>query len=715
MKHNYHSVSALFAQSECLVAPIFQRPYVWNENEHWKPLWDDIRRVADDAMMLSQSGAGPLAKVRPHFLGSVVLDQLSSAVGHLGRREIVDGQQRLSTLQIFLRAARDAAREAGATVYAGQFEDMIWNRHVPESDPIGRYKVWPTEADREAYSAVMNRGDDELPAAISKHKYAEAYRFFRGELQTWFGASENFNPVKPEALSKTLKEHVRLIALDIDPGEDAQMIFETLNARGTPLLPLDLVKNWLLREAHLRDANPAGLYETYWRNRFDREIEHWREEVGRGHAQRPRADMLLQNFLALNLRDEPPAGHLFSRFLVYIDKSPGRPIEQRVREIADSADLYRRIEDPEDDAVGRRVRRFQHLDVSTINPLLMATWPRLDDASMLQVLSFVESWLVRRAVCRLNTRGYGRFFIDLAGIALDAPDTMSIPEKVRSALAKTDADAGRWPRDEEFEREWTSTPAYNSLNRSVTRFILSALEEYLRTRDGFGEPFAMPPKLEIEHILPQGWDEHWPLGLAEADQAAARDNRNRLLHTFGNLTLVTSKLNKSLSNAPWPRAVGSTPSKRETLTKQSLTKLREDVISCDEWGEDNILGRTKGLFAYAREIWPGPPERLSNDQDPRTASAHVFSQSGKEPSQSRPLASSLAITGSVQIGSRRVIQYDNSSIAVEVDGARVPIVKPILREIAAELSLSPLNGNGNELNTRQLGAAIIATVGSKDR
>lgn len=705
MKHNYHSVSAIFAQSECLVAPVFQRPYVWNENDQWKPLWDDIRRVADDVATYSQLGAGVTIKIRPHFLGSVVLDQLSSAVGHLGRREIVDGQQRLTTLQVFLRAARDAAGAAGATVYAGQFEDMIWNRHVPESDPMGRYKVWPTEADREAYSAVMDHGDVDCPEAISQHAYVQAYRFFSAELRTWFGQGANFNLLKPEALSKTLKEHVRLIALDIDPGEDAQMIFETLNARGTPLLPLDLVKNWLLREARLRDANPARLYEVYWRNRFDKEIEHWREEVGRGHAQRPRADLLLHNFLAINLRDEAPAGHLFSRFLIYIDKSPDRMIEDRVREISDSADLYRRIEEPEDNAVGRRIRRFQSLDVSTINPFLMATWPRLDDASMLEVLSLVESWLVRRAVCRLSTRGYGRFFVDLAGIAIDSSDTASVLEGVEAALSKTDTDTGRWPSDDEFEREWELTPAYSSLNRGVTRFILSALEEYLRTSDGFGEPFAMPPKLEIEHILPQDWHEHWPLRQSETDLAAARENRNRLLHTFGNLTLVTGKLNKSLSNAPWLNAVGSTPCKKDTLLKKSLTKLREDVLSSELWDEDRIMRRTKVLFEYARVIWPSPPKRASD--------ASLLAGRGQaQPPQS---TSSFRITGSAVVGSQRVIQYENGSIAIEVNDVRVAVVKPVLREIATRIQVSLQNGNGNELNTRQLGAAIIARVESDNR
>lgn len=85
-------------------------------------------------------------------------------------------------------------------------------------------------------------------------------------------------------------------------------------------------------------------------------------------------------------------------------------------------------------------------------------------------------------------------------------------------------------------------------------------------------------------------------------------------------------------------------------------------------------------------------------------------------SSSEPLAlEKLAIIGDVQIGSRRVIQYENGTIAVEVDGVRAPIAKPLLREIAAELRISPLNSNGNPMNTRQLGSAIVATSGGGNR
>jgi hypothetical protein len=608
MKHNYHSVSAIFAQSECLVVPLFQRPYVWTEDDQWKPLWGDIERVANDTLRFSASLNGDVPKVRPHFMGSVVLDQLSSATGHLGRREIVDGQQRLTTLQVFLKAAHDAAKQCGAIIYAGQFEDLIWNRHVPPSDPNGRFKVWPTDADQDAYTAVMQAEAGQFPEAHSRHSYVQAYRYFRSRLQAWLGEDNQVAALKAEALAKTLKEHIRLIALDIDPGEDAQMIFETLNARGTPLLPLDLVKNWLLREARLKGADAKQLYEEHWRGRFDRQIEYWRDEVGRGHAQRARADLFLQNFLALKLRDEAAQGHLFTRYLQYVDLSGAVAIDSRVATLAESADLYRRIDEPDlSTEIGRRIERLQELDVTTVQPFLMAALPVLDEAAMLDVLQSIESWLVRRLVCRLSTRGYSRFFIELASVVLDTTDTASIPGQVAAALAKSDADVGKWPGDEEFARQWKSLLAYSQLNRGATRFILGAIETWLRTRDDFGEAFAMPPKLEIEHVMPQQWDQHWTLPTTVADPAEARQRRNELIHSFGNLTLVTGKLNKRLSNAPWAVPDNDTPAKRMTLKQKSLTKLRDSVVEHPVWDEQRIMARTDELLAIAQKVWPAPP------------------------------------------------------------------------------------------------------------
>jgi uncharacterized protein with ParB-like and HNH nuclease domain len=236
MKHNYLSVSSLFAQPGRYVVPLFQRPYVWTEDEQWKPLWEDIRRVAQDVAAGKDS-------VRSHFLGSVVLELQHTSAGHLATREVIDGQQRLITLQLFLKSAADSAARLGATLPAGQLADLVRNRHVPEHDADGRFKIWPTEADQPAYVAVMDAEAGVIPPIAKGHSFAMAYQYFAESISHWLDSKQTQTLQKAEALSTALHQHVKLMALDIDPGEDAQVIFETLNARGTPLLPIDLVKN----------------------------------------------------------------------------------------------------------------------------------------------------------------------------------------------------------------------------------------------------------------------------------------------------------------------------------------------------------------------------------------------------------------------------------------------------------------------------------------
>jgi uncharacterized protein with ParB-like and HNH nuclease domain len=267
MKHNYLSVSSLFAQPGRYIVPLFQRPYVWTEDEQWKPLWDDIRRVAEDVIAGKQT-------VRTHFLGSVVLDLQHTPAGHLATREIIDGQQRLLTLQIFLKSAADVADKSGAKLAAGQLADLVRNRYVPENEPEGRFKVWPTEADQSPFMAVMDAEGGNIPPAFTDHSFAIAYRYFAKSVVDWIDNEASKSVSRADALSTALHQQIKLMALDIDPGEDAQVIFETLNARGTPLLPIDLVKNWLLREALRKKANVKKLYDEHWRKQFDLQIEY---------------------------------------------------------------------------------------------------------------------------------------------------------------------------------------------------------------------------------------------------------------------------------------------------------------------------------------------------------------------------------------------------------------------------------------------------------
>src|SRR5262245_4533813 len=98
METQVRTPQSVFLQPQRLVVPLFQRPYVWNQENQWEPLWSDVLRVTE--RLLNRPGETP----RPHFLGAVVLQQTPQQTGLMQERTIIDGQQRLTTLQLLLDA-----------------------------------------------------------------------------------------------------------------------------------------------------------------------------------------------------------------------------------------------------------------------------------------------------------------------------------------------------------------------------------------------------------------------------------------------------------------------------------------------------------------------------------------------------------------------------------------------------------------------------------
>src|SRR5438128_9845030 len=143
MKVDKLTVGRIFDTTERLEAPLFQRPYVWEEEANWVPLWEAIRSVAE------KQAAGE--DLRAHFLGAIVLDQLDTSTGKVHARQIIDGQQRLTTLQLALAAARDLCAEMKVLNYAQAFRKLSENDVPFSDDPDDVFKVCPTNADRSYY------------------------------------------------------------------------------------------------------------------------------------------------------------------------------------------------------------------------------------------------------------------------------------------------------------------------------------------------------------------------------------------------------------------------------------------------------------------------------------------------------------------------------------------------------------------------------------
>src|ERR1700687_4085038 len=136
------------------VVPIFQRGYVWTQEEQWEPLWDDIRYQADQYLGAS---VNPQAVQRKHFLGAFVISHANVGVRHVPVTEVIDGQQRITTLQVLLAAFRDAVAPLANDFLTAKLKRLTENQG-PLVEAYEQFKVWPTNALQEELQAVLTAG-----------------------------------------------------------------------------------------------------------------------------------------------------------------------------------------------------------------------------------------------------------------------------------------------------------------------------------------------------------------------------------------------------------------------------------------------------------------------------------------------------------------------------------------------------------------------------
>ncbi|MGW0653322.1 DUF262 domain-containing protein [Streptomyces umbrinus] len=249
----------VFANDHQSVIPIFQRPYVWDQEDNWEPLWKDVRTAAEEveAEAEPQSDAGQ-SKPRTYFLGAVVVQERYRPPWRLGSSHIIDGQQRMTTLQVLFAAARAVAHGIAADSVVGRFTSLLENRSetVHEAFPDDRYKVWPLPQDRAAFLWAVRRSNDERTAPQPDHRLVRAREWFEQEISDWAKAASNPTQ-RLDDLYYTLQERMQLVEIVLDTGDDPQVIFEALNHRGVRLDAADLV-----RTSFSRPWNPRGSTNT---------------------------------------------------------------------------------------------------------------------------------------------------------------------------------------------------------------------------------------------------------------------------------------------------------------------------------------------------------------------------------------------------------------------------------------------------------------------
>lgn len=639
MKPDKLTIHDLFQKDRRYVVPLYQRAYVWNELDQWEPLWDDVERQAE-ACLETES----LASKRSHFLGAIVLNVSKIVGAGVARSEVIDGQQRLTTLQIVIAAMRDYAA-ASQSQHQSRLARLTTNEdEKPGSDAV--FKVWPTNADRELFRLVMSAGS---PEALRKKlardgssapRIAAAYFYFYDKVREFVVAAGDDADVREKrilGLLQALRTSLQLVVIELEDGDDPQVIFETLNARGQPLLPSDLIRNYIFMQAGADAASDADdLYNRYWRLFDDDRIEtaingedrFWHVEERQGRLTRPRIDLFLFHYLVMQAEHDLNIGQLFREFRDWRDRQP-MPIEALLAELKSYSAIFSQLIQPKgDDRVATFAQRLKSLDTSTVYPLLLYVLSlpsdRLPMVSRDRVLEDLESWLVRRFVCQLTNKGYNRFFVSLLAKLKRAPIEADLADIVRAELTRSSDVTATWPTDAEFLASWLAKPLYAKSRPDRSAMVLRAVERRIRTRRN--EAISLPVVLSVEHLLPQkGSLADYPFAdpMPMVSNESPDRCRERMLHTIGNLTLLTGELNASASNGPFPSKVAKIVADSDLRLN---AWLRAEPPTT--WSEQSILARGETLFESAVEIWPRPsiePENVDDDDEAASRGKGVWS------------------------------------------------------------------------------------------
>jgi uncharacterized protein with ParB-like and HNH nuclease domain len=630
MKTDKITVFDLFEKQRRYLVPIFQRGYVWTKEAQWEPLWEDI---CDQAELVQSIKRDAKTVARKHFLGAIVVSQVPTIIREVPASEIIDGQQRLLTLQVFLAAFRDAINDLGDDYLNIQL-GRLTNNPGPLLNDDELFKVWPTNAYQEELKNVMtSRSPEALAPKYPQRRYygkwvpqrpplVDAYLYFYKMVTDFLrGPAEesSFSPTQtpPEIMKERANNlyeavirYVHLVAIELEAEDDPQVIFETLNYRGVPLEPSDLIRNFIFLYAARQGKDVNDLYARWWKD-FDEASgssgKFWKEKEKQGRLFRSRLDLFFFHYLTYQIGSEIKIGHLYQEFKDWWDNS-GKPrsLEEELEKAHRSSGIYRSLCVPnEDGRFGCLAQRLKILDTTTVYPFLL--WlceqgDKLAEEESNGMLADIESYVVRRAVCKLTPKNYNRTFLGLLSkLSKEASATRLSLQKELLAL-KGDSDL--WPNNDMFLDHMANDPLYLTIGPRRVRLVLTALELSSRTPKQEAVQLPLNNSLTIEHILPQSFkSEEWPYPIVEKpDLQAQHAQRLIALHTLGNLTLLTLPLNSADSNGPFS-------TKRSKITGNSLLVLNsyfQRFADNHVWDERTIGERGKVLSELALKVWDYP-------------------------------------------------------------------------------------------------------------
>lgn len=514
--------------------PVYQRNYDWN-NIQCEKLYQDIMNANK--------------RDHKHFTGTIVyIVGLDGST--LNEVLIIDGQQRLTTMYILLKALYDAAKGVSVRIEA-EIEEVMFNRNCDEKYKL---KLKPVKSDNEQLLLLIKDKTDEMDRNSNIYKN---YITFKNLIEETVTSGLELNDI----LNGTKKLEMVEIVLDKSQGDEPQKIFESINSTGLELSLADLIRNYLLMD----DLNQDELYENYWsvieknvgyRNLGDFVINFLNSQISKSVNDKNAYRLFKEHCEENNLSHEDVLKNL-KRTSKYYGAFIGET-QFYSNEISDY------------------LRAFYTIKQTTVLPFLFRVFNdyedgNIDEVTLCKVLDYLLTYLVRITACEIN-KNLSKFMKSMYDRFFDGSYDNYYKKFV---IFLNDLRANnRMPTDSEFEEALIHKSLYK---KPICKFVLSVIENSTKEHIDI-------TNLTIEHILPQKEN-------AIVWKKEVGDNYNRVyeiyLHTLGNLTITGH--NSELGTKSF------TDKKNIICENSKANVLNKEVLSAERWDESSILNRAKVL------------------------------------------------------------------------------------------------------------------------
>lgn len=514
--------------------PVFQRNYEWDK--------DQCEQLFKDLTVAAQTNTD-------HFLGAIVyVAETGNKMSHIYC--IIDGQQRLTSLTLLLKALSDVDESNRAEIE----EEYLTNKYLDDNNHL---KLKPVEHDYEAFDSVMNNMTD----FNKPSKVIENYQLFRKLIRD--------SEISSSALYEAMN-HFNMVYIELssDPSEEnPQVIFESLNSTGVSLSPSDLVRNFLLMK--LDSQQQSELYKKYW------------VKIERMFATNTFAEFI-RHYLIVKTHLSVKKNGVYSSYKDYFI-SEGLNSEKALSDLLKFANYYDKILNHKsgDYNFSKILEHLNVMDSKVVFPYLMLLMDLVNSSEINQeeansLAHILESYLFRLKVCQMPTNGLNKIVVGLCDLSKEDGNL-----KLRLYRLLNN----NFPNDRKLSDSLMEGDLYHQRNH-LAKLALVVLEEH-RTKETINFDDA-----QVEHVMPQRISAEWRLQVANADKV-----KEQYGDTLGNLTLT--KYNQEMSNKPYSE-------KREFYNESNVSLTREVAEMYDQWGKEAITDRTEELTKELIQIFPMP-------------------------------------------------------------------------------------------------------------